>query len=443
MTTAADPILAAAGKKTSMLYHDILPARICRLNRQTILRKKYIVYWMQQSQRIEFNHALEYAIRQANELDQPLIVVFILADYPEANARHYTFMLEGLREVQAALRSGNIEMLVLTGYPPDAVASVAQNASLVICDCGYLRHQRTWRNELAQKLSCRLVQVESDVIIPVEALSRKAEYAAYTIRPKFNKKKTDFLVPLEHTSVTIPSLDIQPDHVRSKSIDLDDIQCIISSLDIDHSVENVSHLFQGGASNARQRLDIFIHKKLQDYAALRNQPAMGLISHMSMYLHFGQISPLQIALEIDNASPHQPENKNAFLEELTVRRELAINHVYYHKNYDQLACLPAWVYKTLNDHRMDARPYVYDLKRLESAQTHDDYWNAAMREMTYTGYMHGYMRMYWGKKIFEWSASPEEAFRKTLYLNNKYFLDGRDPNSYAGVGWIYGLHDRP
>jgi deoxyribodipyrimidine photo-lyase len=163
---------------------------------------------------------------------------------------------------------------------------------------------------------------------------------------------------------------------------------------------------------------------------------------MSPYLHFGQISPLYLALKIQHAQQSPQEAQKAFLEELIVRRELAVNFTHYTANYEAYDCIPGWARKTLAEHRKDKREYVYGRQQLEKADTHDPYWNACMLEMKHTGFMHNYMRMYWGKKILEWSSTPQKAFRTTLAINNKYFLDGRDPNSFAGVAWIYGVHDR-
>jgi deoxyribodipyrimidine photo-lyase len=213
-------------------------------------------------------------------------------------------------------------------------------------------------------------------------------------------------------------------------------------LNIDRSVPAVDRFFKGGTSQAKKIFSNFIRSRLKNYAKNSNQPQTDDISYMSMYLHFGQISPLYLALRVNKADHRLGSAKAAFLEELIVRRELAANFVYYHRDYDNFDCLPDWSRNTLADHRKDRRPYTYTLKQLEDAETHDSYWNAAMQEMKYTGFMHNYMRMYWGKKILEWSSSPESAFRNTLTINNKYFLDGRDPNSYAGVAWIYGVHDR-
>lgn len=213
-------------------------------------------------------------------------------------------------------------------------------------------------------------------------------------------------------------------------------------LNIDRSVPAVTRFFKGGTSRAKKIFGNFIRSRLKNYEKNHNQPQTDDISHMSMYLHFGQISPLYLALRIKKADHRLDSAKTTFLEELIVRRELAANFVYYNWDYDNFDCLPDWAQKTLADHRKDRRPYTYTLRQLEGAKTHDPYWNAAMQEMKYTGFMHNYMRMYWGKKILEWSSSPELAFSNTLAINNKYFLDGRDPNSYAGVAWIYGVHDR-
>jgi deoxyribodipyrimidine photo-lyase len=167
-------------------------------------------------------------------------------------------------------------------------------------------------------------------------------------------------------------------------------------------------------------------------------------SGLSPYLHFGQIGPLEVALTVREAPGIPEKAKEAFLEEMIVRRELSANFVFYNPRYDTYeGALPAWSRATLEKHRHDPRPYLYGLQELENAATHDLYWNAAQEEMVKTGRMHNYMRMYWGKKIIEWSASPEEAWDTALYLNNRYELDGRDPNAFAGIAWCFGKHDRP
>jgi deoxyribodipyrimidine photo-lyase len=420
-------------------YHNIQDTRIRQLNDLDIrLDADYVLYWMQQSQREAYNHALEYAVQQANNFGLGVVVAFGLTDdYPEANLRHYTFMLEGLTETQTLLSKRGIKMAVRRGSPPDVALELGQDAAMIVCDRGYLKYQRIWRDQVALKSLCRVVQVESDVIVPLETVSSKAEYAARTIRPKIKKHLNDYLIELNPIKVQHSTMNISLD-----GLDLKHPADILVSLNIDRSVPAVTQFFKGGTSRAKKIFGNFIRSRLKNYEKNHDQPQTDDISHMSLYLHFGQISPLYLALRINNADHRLDSAKAAFLEELIVRRELAANFVYYHRDYDNFDCLPDWAQKTLVDHLKDRRPYTYTLKQLEGAETHDPYWNAAMQEMKYTGFMHNYMRMYWGKKILEWSSSPESAFRNTLAINNKYFLDGRDPNSYAGVAWIYGVHDR-
>jgi deoxyribodipyrimidine photo-lyase len=419
--------------------HNIQDTRIRQLNPVDIrLDADYVLYWMQQSQRAEVNHALEYAVLQANHLGMGVVVAFgITDDYPGANLRHYTFMLEGLTETRALLEKRGIYMVVRRGSPPDVALELGQNAAMIVCDRGYLKHQRKWRDKVARKAPCRVVQVESDVIVPVETVSSKAEYAARTLRPKIQKHFDDYLIELKPVKVRHPTV-----NHSFEGLDWKQPADILSLLNIDRNVSGVTRFFKGGTSRAKKIFGNFIRSQLKNYEKNHNQPHTDDTSHMSMYLHFGQISPLYLALKINTADHDLNSAKTSFLEELIVRRELAANFVYYHLDYDNFDCVPEWAKRTLNDHRKDRRRYTYTRRQLEDAETHDPYWNVAMQEMKYTGFMHNYMRMYWGKKILEWSSSPERAFRNTLAINNKYFLDGRDPNSYAGVAWIYGVHDR-
>jgi deoxyribodipyrimidine photo-lyase len=358
-------------------------------------------------------------------------------DYPEANLRHYTFMLEGLQETQASLAKRNIKMVIQRGSPADVALALGRKASLIVCDRGYLRHQKDWRSEVARAASCRVVQVESDAVVPLEVVSNKAEYAARTIRPKIHKTLNDYLIPFKSSGVKKSSLGL-----KTRSLDLKDVDAVAKKLTLDRTVSPVTRFFKGGTSQGKARFAKFIKARFQRYVANRNQPQTDDISHMSPYLHFGQISPLYLALQVKAVAGRLKEAREAYLEELIVRRELAMNFVNYTPNYDSYACLPQWARKTLKQHQKDKREYVYTRRQLEDAATHDEYWNAAMREMKVTGFMHNYMRMYWGKKILEWSNTPAHAFRTTLAINNKYFLDGRDPNSYTGVAWVFGVHDR-
>ena len=417
---------------------SIHPTRIKSLNKADARKKDYVLYWMQQSQRAVYNHALEFAIQQANKLNRMLLVVFgLMDDYPEANLRHYTFMLEGLKETRAALASRGIKMVLHLGHPPEVALSLGRRASMIICDRGYLRHQRAWRREVAKQAQCPVVQVESDVVVPVEVASGKAEYAARTIRPKIHRHLETYLVGLKQTRVKHPSLGM-----KIKEVGLEDTEGLLLKLNLDRSVPPVSDLFKGGTSQAVKRFDGFVRHRLKYYDQHSNQPQTNDISHMGPYLHFGQISPLYLALKMNRAPDSLKAVKDAYIEQLVVRRELAMNFTFYTSRYDAYTCIPGWARKTLAEHEHDAREYLYSRRQLENADTHDPYWNASMLEMKHTGFMHNYMRMYWGKKILEWSETPQKAFRTTLAINNKYFLDGRDPNSYTGVGWIYGVHDR-
>ncbi|MBN2090899.1 deoxyribodipyrimidine photo-lyase [candidate division KSB1 bacterium] len=414
----------------------ILKERVQFLNQQPIQKRQYVLYWMQASQRAEYNHALEAAILKANELNKPLLVIFGITDnFPEANERHYRFMLEGLRETQRVLKNRNIRMLILHESPERAALKVASQADLVITDCGYLRIQRDWRIYVAERVDCLMVQVESDVVVPVQVASQKENYSAATFRPRINQRLEYFLKPLDSYHIKVASLN-QP--LDFEEFDISNVDTALEKLSIDRNVHRTD-LFKGGTSQAKIYLDNFWNLKFKDYAELRNDPSLDYCSNMSPYLHFGQISPLYIALKALEAD--QP-GVDKFFDELIIRRELSMNFVFFNSSYDHYECLPDWARATLAEHQFDPRQYNYSLEEFEQAKTHDPYWNAAQMEMVLTGKMQGYMRMYWGKKILEWSSTPESAFKTALYLNNKYELDGRDSNGFAGVAWCFGKHDR-
>jgi deoxyribodipyrimidine photo-lyase len=408
--------------------------RIEQINNSALKKGRYVLYWMQAAQRAEYNHALEYAISRANQLELPLVVVFGITDsYPEANLRHYTFMLEGLVDVQKALEKRGIKLVIRHQSPETAVIELSKKASIVIVDAGYTGIQLEWRWCVAEKIECSLEEVETNLIVPVTEVSDKENFSAGTLRPRINKKLPEYLIPVKHSKPIFSSLDM-----KFKSFSIKDVELALSKLNIDRSVDPVK-TFRGGTTKAKRRLKDFIKNKLDDYADLRNDPCLDATSNMSPYLHFGQISPLYIALKVAESDAR---GKDAYLEELIVRRELSYNFVYYNDNYDKFSCLPPWAKNTLNFHSRDNREYFYSLEEFENAKTHDPYWNAAQKEMVVTGKMHGYMRMYWGKKILEWTKNPKRGFKIALYLNNKYELDGRDPNGFAGVAWCFGKHDR-
>jgi deoxyribodipyrimidine photo-lyase len=418
------------------MLHD---ERIKSLNSaDTRSNARYVLYWMQQAQRVRTNHALDYGIALANERRLPLVVVFgLMDDYPEANLRHYAFMLQGLAEVAQDLDERGIRFVIRHGSPAQVALDLAEDAAVVVCDRGYLRHQVAWRQTVAEQAGCRVIQVESDVVVPVEVASGKAEFGARTIRPKIERQLDDFLVRLEPRELEHAPRDLD----LESDFDPVNVDGTLERLELDTTVGRVER-FKGGASAARRRLERFIEEKLDGYASGRNEPVARQCSELSPYLHFGQISSLDLALAAKGAKGVGQEDRASFLEELIVRRELAMNFVAFTADYDQFSMLPNWARTTMAEHAGDTREHLYSEAELEAGETHDPYWNAAMREMRVSGYMHNYMRMYWGKKIIEWSKSHENAFVTTLRLNNRWFLDGRDPASYANVGWLFGLHDR-
>ena len=415
----------------------LVKERIKRIGLGEIRDRDYVTYWMQNAQRTEYNHALDYAIEMSNKLRKPLIVYFGLTDgYPEANERHYAFMLEGLLDVRESLQAMGIRFLVRNVSPEDGALDLAPYSALIVTEKAYLRHERAWRVKVAEAADCAVVEVETNLLVPVEEASFKEEYAASTIRKKINSRVAAFSQELEERIPDLSSSDLE---LPFEEHNLKDVDQAIAGLKIDRSVGRIGRI-HGGMSEAKERLRDFLENKLAYYTTLRNDPSGDYSSGLSPYLHFGQISPIYIARE---AMRFPGPCSEAFLEELLVRRELSFNFVYYNQEYDRYECLPDWAKASLAKHAGDERHPSYSLEALEMAQTHDPYWNAAQDELRHGGSMHNYMRMYWGKKILEWSPSPEEAFRRALYLNNKYALDGRDPNAFAGVAWCFGKHDRP
>jgi deoxyribodipyrimidine photo-lyase len=410
--------------------------RVKNLNSFENRNRKYVLYWMQSSQRTEYNLALTYAILKANKLNKPIIAFFgITPNYPKANLRHYQFMLEGLKEVNNSLEKIGIKTIVLHKSPEKGIVDLAKDSCLIVVDKGYIKTIKQWHKFAANQVECPLIEVEDNVVIPIEEVSGKEEYSAATIRPKIMKKRQNYLTKLGEIKPVRNSLDLE-----FATLNLKDNK-EISDQNLDESVKPVGH-FKGGSSEASKHLENFIKNKLSDYPEHKNDPNADCQSNLSPYLHFGQISPIYITQKILEA-PVSKASKEAYLEELIVRRELSVNYVNFNKNYDSFDGLPEWAKRTLLSHKKDPRDYLYSLKELENAKTHDPYWNAAQNEMLITGKMHGYMRMYWGKKLIEWTDNPEKAFKIALHLNDKYELDGRDPNGYAGVAWCFGKHDRP
>ncbi len=432
----------------------MIQERMHRLNGKELKRGKFVLYWMQQAQRAQYNPALDFARTQAEAFSLPLVVLFVITpDYPHANLRHYNFMLQGLSETIHTLNSSGIETIITKGKWVETVVKAAQDAALLITDRGYLRYLRDCRRQIAEKIDCQMLEVESEVLIPVELLMQKEAYNAKVLRDKIHK----FLQisgPRLTREFELTSVLSQADPNLSP-----DLYSLMPRTDMKVSATDY---YQGGHSEAVKHLNYFIRNLLADYQERRNDPGTDCQSKLSPYLHFGQISVLEILDHVISAlglSPmefwhlvithkpgtHPDQKINSALtlfEEMIVRRELSMNFCHFNDDYDQYSVLPAWARSTLREHSADPRPYIYGIDALEKAETHDPYWNAAQLEMLKTGKMHGYMRMYWGKKLIEWTTDPEDAFAIAQYLNDKYELDGRDPNGYAGIAWCFGKHDR-
>lgn len=420
---------------------DAYEGRVTFLNNRDVGSGPYVLYWMQHSQRVRYNHALEFAIAQANELRKSLIVVFgITEHYPHANERNYAFMLEGLRETAETIKEKNALFVIALAEPDTAAIELASEAAMVVVDRGYVTIERRWRNTVASSVACSCIQVETDIVVPVELASWKEEYSAATLRNKIAGKIELFTALPECLTCNMPMVEIKtPSFPTVRLRTSADVEELLSTLAIDHSVKK-SPTIKGGTTRAVLKLQRFVSELLVDYARKKGDPSEHVTSILSPYLHFGQISPIEVYLAVKE---HDPQDTSGFLEELVVRRELAINFCHYRNDYDSYSSLPKWAVETLEIHRFDTRPVLYDDKQLIQGVTGDPYWNAAQRQLVVTGFMHGYMRMYWGKKLLEWKEHPEEAYALAVAMNDTFSIDGRDPNGYAGIAWCFGKHDRP
>ena len=427
-----------------MMPGDFRPPNIMNINnkRVRLLNKENfgegpVVYWMSRDQRVNDNWALLHALALASERKRKVMVVFALTgEFPGAYLRHYDFMLRGLMEVEKRLCEKNIDFRLLTGRPPETLGQfLAQiRAGALVGDFDPLRIKKLWKKELLARISIPFYEVDAHNIIPCFHASGKQEFAAYTFRPKVRRQFDEFIEEF-------PGVQALPDKGRAVlATDWNKVMEWTSS-NVDPGAGRLDQPLPGENAAGRM-LEIFINENISRYHKERNDPNSGVVSNLSPYLHFGHISAQAVAIEILKKFPADP-GAEAFLEELVVRRELSDNFCHYNPHYDSFEGFPDWAQKTLNLHRRDEREFIYTGEQFETARTHDPLWNAAQLEMVNTGKMHGYMRMYWAKKILEWSAAPEDALGTAIYLNDKYELDGRDPNGYTGCAWsIGGVHDR-
>jgi len=413
----------------------MIEKRIRKLNRADY-KKGLIVYWMSRDQRIDDNWALLHAQQLAKEKKQAFAVIFCLVpEFLKAEIRQYHFMFKGLQRIESDLKNKNIPFYLLFGQPKNEIPKFIKKykISALISDFDPLKIKRKWKNQIKRKINIPFCEIDAHNIVPVWEVSDKQEYAAYTIRPKIKKLLPIFLTEFDSLKKQKAKWPHKIDKINWNRIDLKKI---------DKKVKAVDWL-EPGEDEAKKTLKNFIKNKLNDYPEKRNDPTEDGQSNLSPYLHFGQISAQRVALEINRAKGISKKAKEEFLEELIIRKELSDNFVFYNKKYDRFDGFPDWAKKTLNAHRNDKREYQYSRKKLEQGKTHDDLWNTAQLEMVKRGKMHGYMRMYWAKKILEWTKSPELAQERAIYLNDKYELDGRDPNGYTGIAWsIGGAHDR-
>jgi len=396
-----------------------------------------VVYWMQRAQRGFDNPALDVAVEAGNALGKPVVAFFApVPYYPHANLRHYRFLTEGIPDLAQDIRARGVGF-VLRRHPEHSLLTFCDEVRpcLVVGDENPMREPRSWREKAAERLRVPFWTVDADVIVPSKLLE-KEQYASHIIRPRLQARWPEFLRPLTNAKAKYPWK--KPANLTALPDDFD----VTDGWKLDRSVNPVKE-FRGGSKEARRLLDEFVKKKLKGYGVLRNKPETDSTTRLSPYLHFGHIGPHTIALAVQKADAPKAD-KEAFLNQLLIWRELAVNLVHFNSNYDNFECGEPWAHRTLAAHAKDPRPIVYTEKQLESAETHDPLWNASQMQMVNTGWMHNYVRMYWAKKILEWVKSPAEAYQIAVRLNDKYELDGRDPNGYTGIAWaMVGKYDRP
>lgn len=395
-----------------------------------------VLYVMGREQRVSDNWALLHAVELANTHGVPVLVLFAIGPmFLSGTARHNHWLIESLKDVFAGLRKLKIPFHVRTGDWVEVVTSFAgeYKAGAVVFDHNPLQPIRGWRDEVAKKLSTQVYEVDAHNIVPVWVASDKQEFAAYTFRPKINKLLKSYLV--EYPKLTMKAkpytLPAEPNWQELSGF---------RSWETDAPVLD---WITPGEQAAKKALQVFLEERLSGYAERRNDPVLNWLSHLSPYLRWGNLSAQRVVLAVNSVRGVARADKEAFLEELIVRRELSDNFVFYNQSYNKVEGAHAWAQETIKEHAKDKREYLYSYEEFAVGKTHDDLWNAAQAEMVTTGKMHGYMRMYWAKKILEWTPDAQTAIDYALKLNDTYELDGRDSNGVVGVMWsICGVHDR-
>lgn len=431
----------------------------------------YVLYWMSINRRLEYNYALEYAVGWANKLDKPLLIYEGLScDIPWASDRFHQFLIEGMHETQQTCAEMGINYFSYVEFNPQEgaglVENLAKNAALVIADEFPVYIIRPYNRLMARKVQIPYITIDSNGIIPL-GLTEKAPYSAYTFRMTMQRHfKDGYLNPPKES----PLSDLKNRDKIALSDDFltrwpdakphyENIPDTVSKLSIDHSVKALQ--IKGTREAALKEMHRFVENRLINYGEQRNDPDLGMTSKLSGWLHYGKISEYEI---VNEALQKQPQNWSiedlqynkgqrdgffggkpeveAFLDEVITWREVGYHFCHHVPNYDKFESLPDWAVQTLEEHAMDERAFVYSFEQFEKAQTHDEIWNAAQRQLVRDGVIHNYLRMLWGKKVLEWTEHPRVALAYLIELNNKYAIDGRDPNSYSGIFWVLGRFDR-
>lgn len=409
----------------------------------------YVLYWSQMNRRVWANHALEYAVQRANELGLPVLFYEgLTCTYPHANDRLHTFLLENVPDTEQCLKERRIGYLFYLRRTRidanDLLYRLATDAALVVTDDYPLFIASTHNASVPTKVGVAYYAVDSSCVVPMSR-HEKRNYGAYTIRPRIHKMLPEYMKPLVESKVLKAW---KPRCLDAKLAEFHTpvahakIRELVASCEIDHSIPP-STTFHGGQQEAQKHLAEFLAHRLRRYAGDRNEPSRHATSNMSPYLHFGMVSSLDLALQVKEHAEKNHFMAAEYLEELIVRRELAFNFAHFTPNPESLSVLPDWCLKTLREHAQDKRDPLYTAQQLTEAHTYDPLWNATQKELLLRGKIHGYYRMYWGKKIIEWTRTHEEALALMIDLHDRYALDGRDPNTYTNILWCFGLHDRP
>ncbi|MCX6703244.1 MAG: deoxyribodipyrimidine photo-lyase [Candidatus Zambryskibacteria bacterium] len=395
-----------------------------------------VLYWMNRDMRIVDNWAFIRAEELAEMHGAPLHVVYnLVPNFLGGGSRQLDFKIQALKELMLLAKEKNISFTVTTDPIDVYVERVvkSEGVGFLVTDFSPLKISREWLDALNKKIHIPFEEVDAHNIVPCFFVSQKQEFAAYTLRPKIEKVLSEFLIEFPKKQYVYPRQDASVKDI--------DYELLLKNISVTQNSQSPLEI-KGGASVAKKVLHTFIKEKLEEYDTGRNDPTQDFQSGLSPYLHYGNISAQRVALEVEKSDAPRVA-KDAFLEELIVRKELSDNFCLYNTEYDSVRGFPNWSKLSLDSTRNDLRDYVYTQEEFELGATHDPLWNAAQTQMVREGKMHGYMRMYWAKKILEWTESPEDAMRIAIYLNDTYELDGRDPNGYAGIAWsIGGVHDR-